>query len=294
MRTITAVAGPRTSGGVPAVWAIGALLVLLALLAARPCFGVHGPLGSVSHPSDSSIAWRWRQIPAGQSLPSLFGPRWRDVARFNRVDRVHATPGTWIRWPTDTAQLVNWTPMPKRYAPGDTVARLIVIDLAEQFLGAYERGGLVFSTPVATGRRGHETPAGQFRIDASDAQHRSSKYMIARTRIPYPMHHALRFLPQPHGMSFWLHGRDMPGFPGSHGCVGLYDEDMQREYYGMPQFPELDDAQRLYTWALGDTAARPPGMHLFAGPQVLIVPRLTRTPGLAAPLAGVPSDNRSR
>lgn len=296
MRTITAVEWPAASGGsAPRWWWIGALLLLLlGLFAARPCFGAHGPLGSVSHPSDTSVAWSWRRIPAGQSLPSLFGPRWRDVARFNRVDRVHTTPGTWIRWPRDSAQLADWTPMPARYPPADTIAKMIVIDVAEQFLGAYERGALVFSMPVTTGRRGHETPPGSYRIDAFDAQHRSSKYMIARTRIPYPMHHALRFLPQPGAMSFWLHGRDMPGFPGSHGCVGLYDEDMQRQYYGMPEHPELEDAWRLYVWAVGDTLARPPGTHRLDGPQVLIVPRLTRTPSLAAPIAQQTFDGRAR
>jgi L,D-transpeptidase-like protein len=294
MRTHTAVAGPRSSGAVPAVWAIGALLVMLALLAARPCFGAHGPLGSVSHPSDATVAWNWCRIPAGQSLPSLFGPRWRDVARFNRVDRVHAAPGTWIRWPRDTAQLANWTPMPARYAPADTLAKMIVIDVAEQFLGAYERGALVFSMPVTTGRRGYPTPTGNFRIDASDARHVSSLYKIARTDIPYPMRDALRFLRQRAGMSFWLHGRDMPGDPASHGCIGLYDEAMQNEFYGVPKDPELDDAHRLYMWALDDTTRREPGVHVFPGPQVVILPGVSSVPGLTRPVANARSQAPGR
>ena len=30
------------------------------------------------------------------------------------------------------------------------------------------------------------------------------------------------------GVSYWIHGRDMPGYPASHGCIGLYDESMQK------------------------------------------------------------------
>jgi serine protease Do len=39
---------------------------------------------------------------------------------------------------------------------------------------------------VATGRPRNSTPTGDFRIDAADLRHRSSKYTIAKTSIPYP------------------------------------------------------------------------------------------------------------
>ncbi len=29
--------------------------------------------------------------------------------------------------------------------------------------------------------------------------------------------------------AFWIHGCDLPGYPASHGCVGLYDEEMQKK-----------------------------------------------------------------
>ena len=43
----------------------------------------------------------------------------------------------------------------------------------------------------------------------------------------------------------------MPGYPVSHGCIGLYDEPMQKEQFGAPKDPELNDAQRLFEWVLG-------------------------------------------
>lgn len=73
------------------------------------------------------------------------------------------------------------------YAPPKDEAKFILINLSEQFLGAYEYGRLVFSTPAATGEKGNETPVGDFKISAYNSLHRSSLYFIEKTNIPYPM-----------------------------------------------------------------------------------------------------------
>ncbi|HCC68571.1 MAG TPA: hypothetical protein DEP99_01605, partial [Nitrospiraceae bacterium] len=41
----------------------------------------------------------------------------------------------------------------------------------------------------------------------------------------------------------------MPGYPASHGCSGLYDEEMQRKYYRFPKYPVLQDSKKLFDWA---------------------------------------------
>ncbi len=65
------------------------------------------------------------------------------------------------------------------------------------------------------------------------------------------MDDALRFFVTRGGVSYWVHGQDVPGYSTSHGCVGLYDEAMQKAYYGVPQDPEWDDAKRLYEEVVG-------------------------------------------
>lgn len=166
--------------------------------------------------------------------------------------------------------------MPQRYSPADSEARFILIDLTEQFLGAYEYGTLVLSAPVATGRTGNPTPTGDFRIDAADLRHRSSRYTIANTAVPYPMHYGLRFLRTKRGVSYWIHGRDLPGYPASHGCVGLYDEAMQARYYGEPKDAELDDARRLFEWAVGSLREGESVRENLDGPRVHVVGRAPR------------------
>jgi hypothetical protein len=83
------------------------------------------------------------------------------------------------------------------------------------------------------------------------------------------MLYGLRFHVTPGGVAYWLHGRDMPGFPASHGCIGLSDERMQKDVYGSPKDPLLMDARRLYEWVVGQ-APDDGGLRLFDGPRVIV------------------------
>lgn len=205
---------------------------------------------AIPYSSDTKVEWECRPLRAGETLETLFGARWVDVARFNRIDRRHASPNVSLKIPKRLEDVADFTPMPGEYLPAAAEAKFILIDLTEQFLGAYEYGRLVFSVPIASGERGNETPAGEFTITAAHRDHRSSLYNIENTNIPYPMTYALRFHINKRGIAYWMHGRDMPGYPASHGCIGLYDEAMQKRYYKYPSEPVLEDARMLYNWVL--------------------------------------------
>lgn len=263
---------PHLRVRLPSARVLRSSIILVAawvLVATAPHNAVAVTPCDLRYPSDASISWACQRVPKGGSLESMFGERWQDVARFNRMDRRHAYPGMRIRVPTDLATITSFTPMPSRYEAAAAEAKFILIDLSEQFVGAYEYGTLVFSAPVATGRRSHPTPTGEFRVTAFDRAHRSSLYKVEGTDRPYPMHFGLRFLTTRRGVTFWIHGRDMPGYPASHGCVGLSDEEMQRDVYGNPKEPRLDDARRLYEWVIGATPD-PGTKQEIAGPRVLV------------------------
>jgi hypothetical protein len=91
-----------------------------------------------------------------------------------------------------------------------------------------------------------------FRITTRDRNHTSSLYKTANDEEQYPMDNALRFHIGADNVSYWLHARDLPGRPASHGCIGLFDEEMQLRVFGTPQKPVLKDSQRLYEWAAGE------------------------------------------
>jgi len=103
----------------------------------------------------------------------------------------------------------------------------IVVDLSKQEAYAYEDGELQFSGWVSTGKPGHRTPTGRFRVLEKDIDHVSSKY-------PEPnggaeMHYMLRLTDS--GIA--MHLGYVPNYPASHGCIRM----------------ENGFAQKMYRWA---------------------------------------------
>src|ERR1035437_5525312 len=209
-------------------------------------------LSRVEYPSLKSIKWQAHFIEPNESLESLFGADWILVARFNRIDRRHIYPGMTIKAPDNMADIRTYTPLPHIYQPAARHEKYILVDVTEQWLGAYEYGKLVFSVPAATGKATTETPTGMFRISTRDLNHTSSLYKTADDEEQYPMDNALRFHIGEDNVSYWLHARDLPGKPASHGCIGLFDEEMQLRVFGTPLEPVLRDSQKLYEWAAGE------------------------------------------
>jgi hypothetical protein len=212
----------------------------------------HEDLSRIDYPSLAKVRWHTHFIRPEESLESLYGKDWIYVARFNRIDRRHVYPGMTIRVPDDMAACRKYCPLPEEYEPAKHRGKYILIDLTEQWIGAYEDGKLKFSAPAATGALGHDTPVGVYQIDARDKQHCSSLYKTEDQTNQYPMDNAMRFAVGADNVSYWIHARDLPGKPASHGCVGLYDEAMQNRVYGVPKDPTLLDSEKFYRWAVGD------------------------------------------
>jgi len=209
----------------------------------------------------------------GESLEKVFGEQWTSVARFNRIDRRHVHAGVSIKAPRQLDELESFLPLPLLYLIAEQEKQFILVDLSEQFLGAYEYGALRFALPIASGGAHNPTPTGEFRITAAHRAHRSCLYTIEGTERPYPMNYALQFYVDRDGVSYWIHGRDLPGYPTSHGCIGLYDELMQKLQYGFPKDPELNDAKRLFEWALGGEVEDDRLILLPQGPRIRIIGR---------------------
>jgi len=245
-------------------------------------------LCDIGYPSDSRVEWRCQKLKWTDTPSALFGERWQDVLRFNRMDRRHFLGGVSIKVPKNLEQIQNFTPLPLSYPDAAGEAKFILVEESEMFLGAYQYGRLVLSFPVAVGVEGHEVPFGTFRIDAADLSHESNLYPMEEIGRPYPMHYGLRFFVDKSvdtWPSYWIHGRDVPGYPASHGCIGLYDEKMQNEYYGAHDRkvykelyhpltePYLQGAEALYRWVV-DPSTDPGTFHeIKNGPKVLILGR---------------------
>lgn len=267
----------RCQGSLSRIFFVAVLITLFPLAVYSEPAKKHPSPCEIVYPSNATIAWDCRIIRRGESLEKLFGERWADIARFNRIDRRHARAGTSIKVPKRIEELESFAPLPRFYPPAEQDEQFVLIDLSEQFLGAYEFGALRFAMPIASGDGGNETPLGEFRITAAHRAHQSCLYTIEKTDRPYPMNYALRFYINRAGVSYWIHGRDLPGYPASHGCIGLYDEPMQKEQYGIPKEPELTDAKRLFEWVLGGGTDEEKVIQRPNGPRLQIIGEAPRS-----------------
>src|SRR3954452_18997100 len=121
-------------------------------------------------------------------------------------------------------------------APGYQVE----IDLQQQMAYLIRGRRLVLSSPISSGRSGHLTEAGSFKVIEKERNHFSSIYgkIVDRSgntvvadadadmKVPRggkfiaaPMRYFMRFN-GPDGM----HSGYLPGYPASHGCVRMPDE----------------------------------------------------------------------
>jgi len=264
------------------------ITLFVMFISASPLMGATKikSLCDVHYPSDARIEWECRKLKWQDTPEGLFGKDWLLVLRFNRMDRRHFLGGISIKVPKHMDAIRNFSPLPATYPDAAKEAKFILVDQSEMFLGAYEYGKLAFSFPVAVGIKGHRVPNGEFRVDAVDRHHKSNLYTVEEIGRPYPMHYALRFFVDKNletTPSYFIHGRDVPGYPASHGCIGLYDEEMQKEYYSAYDRkvnkhyyhelkpPFLKAAKRLYLWVVGSRHDSGMFHKIDYGPRVRII-----------------------
>ena len=104
----------------------------------------------------------------------------------------------------------------------------IVVSIAEQAAYVLDGGKVVARSPVSTGKRGHETPTGTFRILQKKVHHRSTTYDNA----PMPYMQRLTWS----GVA--LHAGALPGYPASHGCIRM-PRSFAKKLYGVTSHATL-------------------------------------------------------
>jgi hypothetical protein len=116
----------------------------------------------------------------------------------------------------------------------------VEIDLQEQMAYLLQNGRPVLASPVSTGRYGHLTKTGSFKVIEKERTHYSSMYgkivdgrgntIVADADadmsvprggkfIPAPMHYFMRF-----NGADGMHAGYLPGYPASHGCVRMPEQ----------------------------------------------------------------------
>jgi lipoprotein-anchoring transpeptidase ErfK/SrfK len=126
------------------------------------------------------------------------------------------------------------------YWDGDNVkgSPSVRISIAEQKAYFYKGGELVGVSILSTGREGHNTPTGSYRIQQKDQDHKSSLYgdyidkngnvlkkEVDRTKDPMPPGGIFDGARMPYFMRITggvgMHEGYLPGYPASHGCIRM-------------------------------------------------------------------------
>jgi lipoprotein-anchoring transpeptidase ErfK/SrfK len=116
-------------------------------------------------------------------------------------------------------------PPPEPVEPAPDTGLRIVVSIPEQKAYVFDDGLMVATSTVSTGKPGHETPVGTFRILQKKVHHRSNLYDDA----PMPFMQRLTW----QGVA--LHAGSVPGYPASHGCIRL-PRSFAKKLYNLTNF----------------------------------------------------------
>src|SRR6185369_11168248 len=167
------------------------------------------------------------------------------LLKINRLDRKHLRSGASLVIPDTQADLASVSPLPLKVESARSIPKLILVSRRAQAFGAYEFGVLVRWGPTSTGKKSTPTPAGLYHTNWKAKERRSS--VNQSWILPWCFN-----IDDITGVSF--HQFDLPGYPASHGCVRLLEED----------------AKWLYGWAEQWLLAKPGDEILAYGTPVII------------------------
>ena len=120
---------------------------------------------------------------------------------------------------------------------GQNPSTSVEIDLEEQTAYLVQNGRPILASPISSGRYGHLTRSGSFKILEKERPHYSSMYgkivdaagntIVADADADMPVPRGGKFIPAPmhYFMRFagadGMHAGYLPGYPASHGCVRM-------------------------------------------------------------------------
>jgi len=116
----------------------------------------------------------------------------------------------------------------------------VEIDLEEQMAYLLHNGRPVLASPISSGRYGHLTKTGSFKVIEKERTHYSSMYgkivdargntIVADADADMSVPRGEKFIPAPMNYFMRFNGADgmhagyLPGYPASHGCVRMPEQ----------------------------------------------------------------------
>jgi hypothetical protein len=139
------------------------------------------------------------------------------ILALNRLDEIFIRkPDSIVVPDTIINDKLLYSPFPKHLALLERVKKILLVDQRIQAFAAYEFGNLVNWGPTSTGKKSTPTPNGLFHTNWK------SKKTISTDNPEWILKWYFN-LENFRGVS--LHQYELPGYPASHACVRLLEED---------------------------------------------------------------------
>lgn len=166
-----------------------------------------------------TINWL-KSLPDGDTLQALLV--------INRIDKTHLLRLDSIVFPDTIGKSIDiYSPFPKKVDGLANINKILFVSYYAQAFAVYEKGLLIRWGPANLGKKSTLTPTG---LLSTNWKAKTTISTIDPTWIMDWYFNLENF----HGAS--MHEYAMPGYPASHACVRLFQEDAKWMYYWADQW----------------------------------------------------------
>lgn len=158
-------------------------------------------------------------------------PEQEFIFALNRMDAHRLNAGDVLVIPdTLTTNFLDYSPFPERFEMLDSIPKSVLISRRIQGFALYEHGKLIRWGPVSSGKKSTPTPVGLFYGNYKALR------KISTVDDSWIMPYYFNFM---NFEGVGVHQYALPGYPASHACVRLRQEDAQLIYNWADQW-QLD------------------------------------------------------
>ena len=188
-----------------------------------------------------NITYHFDSIPNDSSL-KVFKNKYtiveqKIIAATNRIDPTRFRTKTKLVVPdTLLSNFIEYSPFPITLNIPDSVTKFILINQRIQLFAAYENGKLAQFGPVSTGRKKKPTPNGLFYTNYKSKKKRST--VDGDWIMPWYFNIANKD-------GIGMHQFLLPGYPASHSCIRMYEENAKWIYDWANQWKISEDGNTI-------------------------------------------------
>lgn len=141
----------------------------------------------------------------------------RIIASMNRITPNRFRVGMKLIMPdTILSDFMQYSPFPVTLPLPDSIQKFVLVNQRIQLFAAYENGKQVRFGPVSTGRKTKPTPNGLFYTNYKSKLKTST--VNGEWKMPW-------YFNISNNGGIGMHQFVMPGYPASHSCIRMYEED---------------------------------------------------------------------